>query len=175
MSDMPGGAWRNLSMDFLGPLPSGEELMVLVDEYSRFPIVEIIRSVSSNTVIPLLDKHLATFGYPDVIKSDNVAPFNSDAFASFAKHSGFRYRRVTEYWPRGHCTWQRTSRGLQQATHEGNPIDGGGAKKLEARDVPFFATVQSNTTHFYQVQSTQIAVRQRTWYQTTMCLNRRQP
>ena len=39
MSDMPGGAWRNLSMDFLGPLPSGEELMVLVDEYSRFPIV----------------------------------------------------------------------------------------------------------------------------------------
>ena len=33
MSDMPGGAWRNLNMDFLGPLPSGEELMVLVDEY----------------------------------------------------------------------------------------------------------------------------------------------
>ena len=43
MHDMPGGAWRNLSMDFLGSLPSGEELMVLVDEYSRFPIVEIIR------------------------------------------------------------------------------------------------------------------------------------
>ena len=82
-------------MDFLGPLPSGEELMVLVDEYSRFPIVEIIRSVSANTVIPVLDKHLATFGYPDVIKSDNGAPFNSDAFASFAKHSGFRHRRVT--------------------------------------------------------------------------------
>ena len=29
MCDMPGGAWRNLSMDFLGPLPSGEELVVL--------------------------------------------------------------------------------------------------------------------------------------------------
>ena len=81
MSDMRGGAWRNLSMDFLGPLPSGEELMVLVDEYSRFPIVEIIRSVSANTVIPVLNKHLATFGYPGVIKSDNGAPFNSDAFA----------------------------------------------------------------------------------------------
>ena len=98
-----GGAWRNLSMDFLGPLPSGEELMVLVDEYSRFPIVEIFRSVSANTVIPVLDKHLATFGYPDVIKSDNGAPFISDAFASFAKHSGFRHRRVTECWPRGNA------------------------------------------------------------------------
>ena len=56
-------------MDFLGPLPSGEEFMVLVDEYS---IVEIIRSVSAYTVIPVLDKHLAIFGY-DVIKSDNGA------------------------------------------------------------------------------------------------------
>ena len=49
-------------MDFLGPLPSGEELMVLVDEYSRFPIVEIIRSVSANTVIPVLGRlDLTTF------------------------------------------------------------------------------------------------------------------
>ena len=76
-------------MDFLGPLPSGGELMVLVDENSRYPIVEIIRSVSANTVIPVLDNILAMFGIPEVIKSDNVAPFNSDAFASFAKHSGF--------------------------------------------------------------------------------------
>ena len=115
MSDMPGGAWRNLSMDFLGPLPSGEELMVLVDEYSRFPIVEIIRSVSANTVIPVLDKHLATFGYPDVIKSDNGAPFNSDAFASFAKHSGFRHRRVTECWPRGNAPAEGFNKPLMKA------------------------------------------------------------
>ena len=33
------------------------------------------------------------------------------------------------------ATWQYTSQGLQQATHEGNPIGGGGAKQLEAIDV----------------------------------------
>ena len=115
ITDMPGGAWRNLSMDFLGPLPSGEELMVLVDEYSRFPIVEIIRSVSANTVIPVLDKHLATFGYPDVIKSDNGAPCNYDAFASFAKHSGFRHRRVTECWPRGNAQAEGFNKPLRQS------------------------------------------------------------
>ena len=27
-------------VDFCGPLPSGEYLVVIVDEYSRFPIVE---------------------------------------------------------------------------------------------------------------------------------------
>ena len=100
MSDMPLAAWKHLSMDFLGPLPSGEELMVLVDEYFRYLIVEIIRSLSANTVIPVFDKILAMFGIPEV-KSDNGAPFNCDAFASFAKHRGFRHRRVKECWPRG--------------------------------------------------------------------------
>ena len=75
MSDMPTGPWRKLSVDLLGPLSSGEELMVLVDEYSRYLIVEIVRSVLANTVIPVLDKVLATFGYPEVIKSDNRSPF----------------------------------------------------------------------------------------------------
>ena len=31
MSDMPTGPWRELNVDILGHLPSGEELMVLVD------------------------------------------------------------------------------------------------------------------------------------------------
>ena len=57
-------------MDFPRPLPSEDELIVLVDEYSRFPVLETIQSVSASTAIPILDKHVATFGYPDVIKSD---------------------------------------------------------------------------------------------------------
>ena len=42
--------------------------------------------MSASTVIPVLGKYdIATFGYPDVIKSDNGTPCNSDAFASSAK------------------------------------------------------------------------------------------
>lgn len=115
MSNMPVGPWRKLSVDFLGPLPSGEELMVLVDEYSRYPVVEIVRSVSANNVIPVLDKVLTTFGYPEVIKSDNGPPFNSEAFSSFAKHSGFRHRRVTEYWPRGNAQAEGFNKPLMKA------------------------------------------------------------
>ena len=55
--------------------------MVLVDEYSRYLIIEIVRSVSANTVILVLNKVLTTFMYPEVIKSDNGSPFNSDAFS----------------------------------------------------------------------------------------------
>ena len=115
--------------------------MVLVDEYSRYPIVEIIRSVSANTVIIMLDNILAMFGVPEVIKSDNGAPFNSDVFASFAKHSGFRHRRVTECWPRGNA----------QAADESDPISCAGAEKLETGNVPVRTTIQGHAPYVYKV------------------------
>jgi hypothetical protein len=43
ISEMPEKAWENLSMDFCGPLPTGEYLLVIVDEYSRYPVVEITK------------------------------------------------------------------------------------------------------------------------------------
>ena len=115
MSDMPTRPWRKLSVDFIGPLPSGEELMVVVDEYSRHPIVDTVRSVSTNTVIPVLNNVLTMFGYPEVIKSDNRSPFNSDAFGLFAKHGGFHHRRVTECWPRGNAQVEGFNKPLMKA------------------------------------------------------------
>ena len=50
-------------MDFLGPRPSGEYLMVVIDEYSRFPEVEIVTTTSARSTIPtqfLLDKEFLT-------------------------------------------------------------------------------------------------------------------
>jgi hypothetical protein len=100
MSEMPERAWQCLSADFCGPLPTGEYLMVVTDEHSRYPVVEIVRSVSASVTIPVLDKILSDFGTPEVIKTDNGSPFNSHAFAKFAEDSGFKHRRVTPLWPR---------------------------------------------------------------------------
>ena len=71
MSELPGGPWDQLSMDFWGPIPSGEYLLVVIDNYSRFPEVEIVASTSAKTVIPKLDKILSTMGIPVTIISDN--------------------------------------------------------------------------------------------------------
>ena len=32
----PSGPWQYLALDFLGPFPTGESLLVTVDYYSRF-------------------------------------------------------------------------------------------------------------------------------------------
>ena len=34
-------AWTNVAVDFVGPFPTGEYLIIVIDEYSRYPEVEI--------------------------------------------------------------------------------------------------------------------------------------
>lgn len=53
--DLPNAPWQKLSDDFCGPFPSREYLMVVIDGYTRYPVVEIVKSVSADEVIPNLD------------------------------------------------------------------------------------------------------------------------
>ena len=115
MSQMPDSPWQNLSMDFCGPLPTGEYLLVIIDEHSRYPVVEIVRSVSAHTVIPVVDKVLSIFGRPDVIKTDNGSPFNSVAFQRYAENSGFKHRRMTPLWPRANAQAEAFNKPMMKA------------------------------------------------------------
>ncbi|XP_053378512.1 uncharacterized protein K02A2.6-like [Mercenaria mercenaria] len=49
MSEMPKYAFQVVSLDFYGPFPDGKYLLVLMDEYSRFPFVEVFNSITGNT------------------------------------------------------------------------------------------------------------------------------
>ena len=44
-----------VSVDFK-VLPNSEYLLVITDDYSRYPIVEIITSIAAKVVIPVIDK-----------------------------------------------------------------------------------------------------------------------
>ena len=46
----------------------GETLLLLVDDYSRFPFEEPVSSTSANAVIPKLDQLLATFGTSKIVR-----------------------------------------------------------------------------------------------------------
>jgi hypothetical protein len=115
MSPLPTSAWTELSLDFHGPLPTGEYLLVLIDDYSRFPVVEIINSVSAATVLPVLDKLFSLFGIPVTLKTDNGPPFNGSHFAEFAAYLGFTHRRITPIWPQANGEAERFMRTLGKA------------------------------------------------------------
>lgn len=43
MSLLPPEPWHTVHMDFCGPFPTGEYLLVVIDAYSRFPEVDIVQ------------------------------------------------------------------------------------------------------------------------------------
>lgn len=99
-TQLPTKAWTDYAMDFYGPLPSGKYLLVLVDEFSRMPVVEEITSTTSEPVIDVLEKVFALIGIPVVVKTDNGPPFNGAKFGEYARCLGFRHRKVTPEHPR---------------------------------------------------------------------------
>ena len=76
--------------------------MVVVDDNTHYPIVEILKSVSHRCVIPWLDQIFSMFSIPEVLKTNNGPPFSSDQFRQFASYLGF-HRKITPHWPRANA------------------------------------------------------------------------
>ena len=97
---LPQHPWKHLATDILGPLPSGESLLVTVDYFSRFFEVDILRGTTSAAVITRLHAHFARYGLPHTLRTDNGPQFASKEFAAFLAEMGVDHRRDTPLWPR---------------------------------------------------------------------------
>ncbi|GFR81604.1 transposon Ty3-G Gag-Pol polyprotein [Elysia marginata] len=62
MTPLPEHAWEEISVDFAGPFPTGEYLLIMIDDYSCFLEVEILYSTSAKAVIPKTNQIFARFG-----------------------------------------------------------------------------------------------------------------
>lgn len=114
MSPLPAAPWTEVSADF-GHLQNGKYLLVVTDEYSRYVVVDILDSISTNSVIPRLDKIFAEFGVPVSLKTDNGPPFNSHDFKTYASVTGFRHRKITPLWPQANAETERFMRTVKKS------------------------------------------------------------
>ena len=60
--ELPTSPWKDV--DLMGPLPTGESLLVVVDYYSHFYEVGILRSTTVDKVIDFLVPVFTRYGYP---------------------------------------------------------------------------------------------------------------
>ncbi|XP_065067305.1 uncharacterized protein K02A2.6-like [Rhopilema esculentum] len=114
-SDMPSGPWEKLHIDFCGPLPSNDYLLVVVDRYSRYPEVEVVKSTKASCVIPKLDKMFATHGIPVAIKTDNGPPFSSEELRRYCDALNIKHEFSTPYWPQANGEVERFNQPLEKA------------------------------------------------------------
>lgn len=76
MTPLPSEPWKEVAVDFWGPIHTGEYLLVTVCKQSRWAEVEFVTSTSARAVIPKMDKTFASLGIPVSVSSDNGPPFN---------------------------------------------------------------------------------------------------
>ena len=53
---LPDKVWRIVNMDYIGPFPNGNYLFVAIDQRSRYPEVEFVKSTSATVLINALDR-----------------------------------------------------------------------------------------------------------------------
>ena len=94
-TELPTGPWMELHADFKGPIGGSWYFHVLIDQYTKFPVVNIVKSTGWETLRPVLEDALATHGIPDIITTDGGPPYNGEEFRKFAQSMGFTHRLTT--------------------------------------------------------------------------------
>ena len=112
---MPERPWQDLALDLLGPLPTGEHLLVLVDYFSRWVEVDVIYSTTSEVIIKCLDKQFSRYGVPRTLRTDNGANLVSAEMDGYLDEMGIRRRLTTPLWPRANGEVERQNRSLLKA------------------------------------------------------------
>ena len=108
---MPERPWQDLALDLLGPMPTGESLLVLMDYFSRWVEDDVIKSSSSEAIIKCVDRQFSRYGVPSTLRSDNGPNLVSAEMEEYLDEMGIKHRLTTPLWPRanGEVEWQNCS------------------------------------------------------------------
>lgn len=109
---LPNGPWIDVAIDFLGPLPSGEYLLVIIDYYSRYKEIEVMRQITAQETTERLHRIFTRLGFPVTITLDNARQFASTWFDSYCKAHGIHLNYSTPYWPQENGLVERQNRSL---------------------------------------------------------------
>ncbi|XP_062557325.1 uncharacterized protein K02A2.6-like [Armigeres subalbatus] len=111
---MPDKPWAHIAADFMGPLPSGHNLLVLVDYFSRFIEVIVMKDLTAKLTIQAFHETFCRYGIPETLRTDNGPQFVSEALNRFCKEHGIQLLRTTPYWPQANGEVERANRALKK-------------------------------------------------------------
>ena len=103
---VPERPWARVHVDFAGP-HEGQNFMVVVDAYSKWPEIFIMDRTTTTATINQLQKLFAQFGMPELLVSDNGTQFTSAAFSDFCSRNGIKHMRSSAYHPQSNGQAER--------------------------------------------------------------------
>lgn len=110
--ELPSKPWIEVAIDFLGPMPCGTYLLVIIDYYSRYKEVEMMTKITAKETVDRLDRIFVRLGYPQTITLDNAKQFVGTEFEEYSKMKGITLSHSTPYWPQENGLVERQNRSL---------------------------------------------------------------
>ena len=111
-TELPAGPWQDVATDLMGPLPTGETLLVVVDYFSRFYEIGILHSTTTTCVLNHLDTIFSRHGLPTTIKSDNGPQFVSEQFKDYCDQNNIQHLKVTARYAQANGEVERQNQSL---------------------------------------------------------------
>lgn len=111
---MPAGPWQEIAVDFLGPLPDGQWLFVVVDYYSRFVEVVEMSNITAQDTIRELSTIFGRFGIPRTMRADNGPQLSGECreLRQFCQELNIELVNTTPYWPQANGEVERQNRSI---------------------------------------------------------------
>lgn len=108
----PDGPWQCIAIDLMGPLPNQEQLLVIIDYYSRYQESKFLKSTTSAVIIDQLMEVFARLGLPKSIRADNGPQFASREFKEFCSQNNIELVQTPPYWPQANGEVENMNRSI---------------------------------------------------------------
>lgn len=92
----------------------GQQYMVLVDSYSGWFEIDLLRNTSSAAVITKLKRHFSVHGSPHTLINDNARYYTSQHFKEFAEQWDFVHVTSSTEYPQSNGPAERAVRSAKQ-------------------------------------------------------------
>ena len=104
--DLPTRPWEKLGTDIFEF--DGKKYLMVVDYYSRFPVIRLLDNMTSHAVCNHFTSILAEYGLPATIISDFGSQYISERFKTKCKLSGITLRFSSPYHHQANSLAERT-------------------------------------------------------------------
>ncbi|XP_062701591.1 uncharacterized protein K02A2.6-like [Aedes albopictus] len=143
--EFPSRPWEQIAIDFLGPLPDGENLLVCVDYYSRYLEVVEMQEITAASTIEQLLTIFSRYGIPNYLRADNGPQFTSEEFRSFCEEQGIHLDSTIPYWPQMNGEVERQNRSILKRLRIAQELGQNWRKELRVYLLTYHSAVHPTT------------------------------
>lgn len=110
--ELPVEPWIDVAIDYLGPLPSGDHLLVIIDYYSRYKEIKAMKNITASETIKVLKEIFSRLGFPVTLTSDNAKQLTGGEFEDYCEENGITPYNTIPYWPQQNGEVERQNRDI---------------------------------------------------------------